>query len=249
MGYHRLLSFFVLGVFLLAIGVTGATASDSVVGGSSQKEIQGSGEVLRFGIHTSKIGNFDPDFAKGSEDATFADLVFNSLLRYVPGDSSQLEPDIALKIPEFEIQNNRQIWTIELRKGIFFHDSPYSRAYELTTEDVVYSLQKAADPERSAYSGQYDGMAFEVVDAHTLRIVLEKPMSPLFFLPRIANRKGGFILSKRAIEMSGYETYMQHPVGTGPFRFDHYTAEEKLVLSANEIYFRGRPKLLGVEIH
>ncbi|MBU0972066.1 MAG: hypothetical protein KKC20_15540, partial [Proteobacteria bacterium] len=251
MGCQLRLGSFVLGVLFVTILLTAgkADASDSVPGGSSQQAIQGSGEVLRFGIHTSRIGNFDPDFAKGSEDTTFADLVFNSLLRYVPGDFSQLEPDIAVKIPEFEIQNKRQIWTIELRKGIFFHDSPYSNAYELTAEDVIYSLQKAADPERSAYSGEYDGMTFEMVDEYTLRIVLEKPMSPLFFLPRIANRRGGFILSKRALELSDYDTYKRHPVGTGPFKFKRYTAQEKLVLIANETYFRGRPQLLGVEIH
>ncbi|MCP4720342.1 MAG: hypothetical protein GY860_12860, partial [Desulfobacteraceae bacterium] len=201
------------------------------------------------GIHTSKIGNFDPDYAKGSEDYTFADMVFNSLLRYVPGDLSQLEPDIATAIPEFEIRNGGQIWTIQLRKGILFHDGPYTRAHELTAEDVVYSLEKAADFKRSPNFGVYGGMKFKIIDTHALEITVEKPMSPLFFLPRIANREGGFILSKQAIEKAGYDNFKQHPVGTGPFKFNSYAAGEKLVLTANENYFRGKPLLKGVEVH
>ncbi len=224
---------------------------DSLPSGSSGKisDIPPDTGVLRFGIHTSKIGDFDPDYAKGSEDYTFADMVFNSLLRYVPGDLSRLEPDIATAIPEFEIRNGRQIWTIQLRKGILFHDGPYTRAHELTAEDVVYSLEKAADSKRSSNFGVYGGMKFKIIDTHILEITVEKPMSPLFFLPRIANREGGFILSKQAIEKAGYDNFKQHPVGTGPFKFSSYEAGEKLVLTANENYFCGKPRLKGVEVH
>jgi peptide/nickel transport system substrate-binding protein len=206
-------------------------------------------DVLRFAIHTSRIGNFDPDYAKGSEDYTFADMVYNSLLRYVPGDSSKLEPDIAIEMPEFEIQNGKQIWTIQLRRGIFFHGGPDNSPYELTAKDVVYSLEKAADPLRSAKFGKYTGMKFEMAGPYTLEIIVEKPMSPLFFFPLIANREGGFIVSKHAIEKGGYDNFKQHPVGTGPFMFSSYTAGDKLVLTANKNYFRGKPLLRGVEIH
>jgi peptide/nickel transport system substrate-binding protein len=204
---------------------------------------------LRFAIHTSGIGSFDPDFAKGSQDRTFADMVFNSLVRYVPGDSSRLEPDIAREIPEFVIRGGRQIWTIKLRTGVLFHKGPYTDAHELTAEDVAYSLEKAADPLRSSFFGDYAGMSFKLVDTHTLKIIVEKPISPLFFLPRIANREGGFIFSKKAIEAAGYENHKQHPVGTGPFMFEQYTAGGKLVLTANENYFRGKPLLDKVEVY
>ncbi len=114
---------------------------------------------------------------------------------------------------------------------------------------MVYSLEKAADPLRSPNFGEYTGMKFEMVGSHTLEIIVEKPMSPLFFFPLIANREGGFIVSKQAIEKGGYDNFKRHPVGTGPFMFRRYTAKDKLVLTANENYFRGKPQLQGVEIH
>jgi peptide/nickel transport system substrate-binding protein len=231
--------------------VSPASAQDSLPAESSKTATDTplNTGVLRFGIHTSKIGNFDPDYARGSEDYTFADMVYNSLFRYVPGVSSQLEPDIAVKMPEFEIQNGKQIWTIQLRRGIFFHGGPHTNPYELTAKDVVYSLEKAADPLRSPNFGEYTGMKFKIVGSHTLEIILKKPMSPLFFFPLLANREGGFIVSKQAIEKGGYDNFKQHPVGTGPFMFSSYTAGDKLVLTANKNYFRGKPLLKGVEIH
>jgi peptide/nickel transport system substrate-binding protein len=248
--YFLLRLFFVLCV-VLTFMVSPASAQDPLPAESSKNATDTPLKtgVLRFAIHTSKIGNFDPDYARGSEDYTFADMVYNSLLRYVPGVSSRLETDIAVKMPEFEIQNNKQIWTIQLRRGIFFHGGPYTSPYELTAKDVVYSLKKAADPLRSPNFGEYTGMKFKIVGPHTLEIILEKPMSPLFFFPLLANREGGFIVSKQAIEKGGYDNFKQHPVGTGPFMFSRYTAGDKLVLTANKNYFRGKPLLKGVEIH
>jgi peptide/nickel transport system substrate-binding protein len=242
--YNRLGFGIVLGFFLLCFG--GLISFAPVCGASG---IPSEKSVLRYGIHTSRIGNFDPDYARGAEDFAFADMVFNSLVRYVPGNSSRLEPDLAIKIPEYELRGGKQIWTIQLRRGILFQAGPRTKPHELTAQDVVYSFQKAADPERSIFFGQYAGMKFEQVDTHGLRIIVEKPMSPLFFLPRIANRMGGFIHSRQAIEAAGYDNYKQHPVGTGPFAFSRYNAGEKLVLNANENYFRGKPLLDKIEVY
>jgi len=145
--------------------------------------------ILRFGLHTSKIKNFDPHYAKSSEDFIFADMVFNSLVRYVPGKHPELEPDIAQKIPEFEMVDGKQVWTINLRKNIMFHGGLNTQSYELTADDVVFSFQKAADPERSAFSGEYTGVTFKKTDRYTVQIVLDNPTSPLFFCPGLQTVK------------------------------------------------------------
>lgn len=239
-------------VSVFSVNLTTALAqelSTQKISFSGSQVLANTPQILRYALHTSKLGSFDPDFAKGSQDRTYSDMVFNSLLRYAPGNSRQIEPDLATEIPRFVIRQNKQIWTIYLRKGVFFHESPYSPAHELTAEDVIFSLKKAGTLESSSYAGGYKGMAFELEDTHTLKIIFEKPISPLFFLPRIANWKGGFILSKQVIERHGYEKFLAHPVGTGPFKFVHYRTKEKLVLEANDRYFRGRPILDGVEVY
>jgi peptide/nickel transport system substrate-binding protein len=120
-------------------------------------------------------------------------------------------------------------------------------AYELTSEDVVYSLEKAADPERSAYAGEYTGMTFEAVDDYTVKITLENPLSPVLFYPKVANYSGGFIVCKQAVEALGDDKFKTNPVGTGPFMFEQYRPQEKILLMANPDYFRGAPMLDGIE--
>jgi peptide/nickel transport system substrate-binding protein len=92
-------------------------------------------------------------------------------------------------------------------------------------------------------------MTFEKLDDHTLEIILDKPVSPLFFLPKIANHRGGAIVSRKAFQAGGYEGFMAHPVGTGPFMFQWYEPNQVCVFKAHERYFRGTPKLAGVEMH
>lgn len=77
-------------------------------------------KILRFGAHVSEMGNLDPHFAAGSQDRAMADMVFNGLLRYQPGEAPKIEPDLAEQIPEFEMIGGQQVWTVKLRKGVLF---------------------------------------------------------------------------------------------------------------------------------
>jgi peptide/nickel transport system substrate-binding protein len=207
------------------------------------------GRVLKFAVHTSSLGSLDPHLLRGSQDYTYADLVFNCLIRYVPGDLSRLEPDIAASIPTYQLENGRQVWTVHLKKRIFFHPGPFNPVYELTADDVIFSLKKLADPDFCSMAGEYAGMTFEKTDDHTLKIILEEPVSPLFFLPKIANHRGGYIVSEKAIQAGGYDAFVTHPVGTGPFMFHRYVPKEKCEFRAYAGYFRGTPKLAGVEMY
>lgn len=211
-------------------------------------EIQ-SRNILRFGVHVSGMGTLDPHFAAGSQDRAFADMVFNGLLRYQPGNAPRIEPDLAESIPDFKMIGGQQIWTLKLRKGVMFHAGPKTKAYELTADDVVFSINKSANEATCAYAGEYAGIKVEKLDTYTVRFVLDKPISPTLFLPKLTNYAGGFIVSKRAIEAMGYDAYQLHPVGTGPFVFKKYSCCEQLFLKAHEQYFRGRPHLDGVTFY
>ncbi len=204
--------------------------------------------VLRLGLAAAGPGTFDPHFAAMAQDRVAADMIFNGLVRYKPGQAPLIELDLAERFPESEIVNGKQVWTVKLRKGVMFHRSSVTKPYELTADDVVFSFQKASDPKRSAYAGEYRGMTFKKMDKYTVRIILEKPLSSILFLPKIANYAGGLIVSKKAVEAMGDELFKTQPVGTGPFEFGGYISDAKTRLRANEQYFRGRPVLDGVEV-
>ncbi len=229
----------------ICLGISFAVPQPSAREGPGPSEER---PVLRYGAHVSRIGTLDPHRASASSDRAIADMLFNGLLRYRPGQAPAIEPDLALKMPDMQILNGRQVWTFKLKKGVMFHPGPGIAPYPLTADDVVFSFKKAADPAFSAYAGEYAGMTFEKVDRDTVRIVLEKPLSSILFLPKVADYAGGFIISKRAVEARGYACFKNRPVGTGPFMFQRHIPGKKVLLRANDAYFRGRPRLAGVEI-
>jgi peptide/nickel transport system substrate-binding protein len=206
-------------------------------------------KVLRIGQNSADLSSLDPHFATSTEARALVDMIFNGLVRYKPGDGTfeLMEADLAEELPQSEMVDGQQVWTVNLRQGVMCHPSGNMQSYELTSADVVYSLEKAANPERSAYAGEYTGMAFEAVDDYTVRIMLETPLSPVLFYPKIANYSGGFIVCQQAVEALGDDKFKTHPVGTGPFMFESYSPQESVVLTANPNYFRGAPQIDGVE--
>jgi peptide/nickel transport system substrate-binding protein len=203
--------------------------------------------ILRFGIGYADLRTMDPHFASSTCDRALVDMIFNGLLRYKPGDGTVFEPDLAKAIPEAEMVDGKQVWTFELKEGVMVQASDAVPAYELTSEDVVYSFEKAANPDRSAYAGEYGGMTFEAVGDYTVKITLDNPLSPMLFFPKVADYAGGFIIPKQPIEAMGDEEFKTHAVGTGPFVVEKYFPLQKVVLLAHEDYFRGTPLLDGVD--
>ena len=203
--------------------------------------------VLRWGQSEADLGTADPHYAAASQDRVLADMIFNGLLRFKPGDGSVFEPDLAADFPKPTVVAGKQVWTFKLRKGVMWHPSDKVPAYEVTSEDVVYSLQKAADKTRSAYSALYTGMTFQALDPLTVGIVLDSPLSANLFYPLVTNYAGGFVVSKKNVEAYGLDGAKTHPVGTGPFMFRRYSPKEKIDLAPNPQYFRGRPRLDGID--
>jgi len=214
--------------------------------------VYGSGEeqkskILRMGVGYADLGTMDPHMASSSGDRYLVDMIYNGLVRYKPGDSKFFEPDLAEAIPEPEMVNGKQVWTFKLKKGVMVPASDVTPSYELTSEDVVYSLQKSATPKRSAYASEYSGMTFQAVDKYTVKIILEKPLSAGLFLPKVADYAGGFIIPKKPIEAMGDEKFKTRAVGTGPFMVKSYQSQKGVTLVANKDYFRGKPLLDGVD--
>lgn len=190
----------------------------------------------------------DPHYAVGGLDRPVVDMVFNGLVRYKPGNLAEIEPDLAESVPEPEIVDGLQTWTFSLRKGVMFHAAGDLGAYEFTADDVVYSLTKSADPDRSGFAADYSGMIVEKVDDYTVVITQDPPLSSALFLPKVANYAGGFIVSSKAVEAMGLAKFRTNPVGTGPFIFAEYNPQTSVKLAANDNYFRGAPKIGGVEV-
>jgi len=193
-------------------------------------------KTLTIGMSAPDIGQVDPHKATSTQDKPTTSWAFNGLVRFKPGsgDLAGLEPDLAEKWTK---SADGLVWTFTLRKGVKFH-----RGFgELTADDVVFSLNRAADSKASSFSSDYASFAkVEALDPLTVRITLKAPVPSLLGL--VANFHGGNIVSKKAVEQLG-EDFKLKAVGTGPFMVDEYKPKESLTFVANKDYFRGAPKI------
>jgi len=201
---------------------------------------------LRIAYDIGDLSGMDPHRASSHVDRAIAAMVFNGLVRLPAGNANvaSAEPDLA---KSWSVSEDGRVWTFQLRDDVRFQPWGNNPAQKLTAEDVVFSLTKAADVKRSAYSGEYAGFKFTAVDDTTVRIETPVPLSETLMLAKLMNYGGGFIISKAAYEAMG-DGFAMAPVGTGPFMVDHLTPKSSVTFKANPNYFRGAPKLPGVEL-
>jgi peptide/nickel transport system substrate-binding protein len=190
-------------------------------------------QTLRVGLIAQDMGTTDPHRASATQDKAPLSWAYDGLVRFPPGsaDPAKLEPDLA---ESFTRSPDGLTYTFRLRPGVRFHDgSP------LEAEDVVFSLRRAADAQRSAFSTDYSPVAsIEVVDAMTVRVTLKEAVAGALGL--FANYHGGMIVSRRA-DAGGFQP------GTGPFRMDRAAGGAARMLPFDE-HWRGRPAIRTIDV-
>jgi peptide/nickel transport system substrate-binding protein len=191
-------------------------------------------KILRIGTLGNDAISLDPLMSTNSQDKILFPLIFNGLVRFRPGttDLISIEPDLA---QSWEVSADKLVWTFKLRHGVKFHGG-YG---ELTADDVVFSLTKAAEKTTSSAYEDYSAVkSVEATDPYTVKITLSEKVP--FFLGAVINNHGGFILSRKAWKALGDQAPM-NPIGTGPFAFVKYQSKRFIELKSNDDYFGGKP--------
>ena len=195
--------------------------------------------ILNVGIAAPDAGRLDPHLSATTIDKAVFGWMFNGLVRFKPGTASPetVEPDLA---ESWTASDNGLEWTFNLRRGVQCHHG-YG---ELTSEDVVYSINRAANKDRSSFSSDFAVFdKVEAPDKYVVKLTLKNPVPSLLGL--VTNYHGGNVVCKKAAEEMG-EDFQKRPIGTGPFMFGEYTPQQSLKLVANPDYFRGKPQLAGI---
>ncbi len=194
------------------------------------------GTTLNVGMGSADAGKLDPHVATSTPDKGLLHWMFNGLVRIKPGESSPefIEPDIA---ESWTTSEDGLTWVFSLRQDVECHGD-YGG---IDAADVVYSLNRASNPEQSSFAKDF--AAFGSVEAtadYEVTITLQNPVPSLLGL--LVPYHGGNIVCQDAVEALGDE-YQRTPIGTGPFMFAEYQPQQYVKLVANPEYFRGEPKI------
>jgi len=198
------------------------------------------------------LTSLDPAFARNQANSWAVAQLYNGLLEL----DSALLPGPALA-RRYSISPDGRLYTFVLRQGVRFHNSeafPNGQGRAVTAADFVYSFKRLLDPATASTGGwifrgkvleQPDGApsdtAFVAVNDSTLRIHLKEPFIPFL---GILTMPYAYVVPHEAVERYGKD-FREHPVGTGPFRFNLWDDGNVLLYKRNENYWRrdarGRP--------
>lgn len=184
------------------------------------------------------IASLDPAFAKDQAMIWATSQLFNGLIEL---DSNlNVRPCIA---HSWDISNDGKIYTFHLRNDVYFHTSPYfdDSTRNVVAADFVYSFNrildsKVASPGRWIFNEvAYDENtpAFYAPNDTTFVIHLKQAFSP--FLSMLG-MPYCFVVPHEVVEHYGAD-FRQHPIGTGPFKFQLWKENVKLVMRKNHNYF------------
>ncbi|WP_168123037.1 ABC transporter substrate-binding protein [Paenibacillus sp. HB172176] len=217
-----------------------ASACQNKNGGAAAS---GGNDTLIIGMSAANIPVPDTMPTEGYEGMRFVGFqIYDALVKWdlTQGEKpAELAPGLAESWEHSESDPN--LWTFHLRQGVSFHDgTPFN------ADAVVFALDRIMKPDSEYYNAQMAGSTgsslryiaeYAKVDDYTLTMTTTEPYS--FLLYDLASV---LIASPEAIK-SGGDTYTNHPVGTGPFKFVSQKLGQEMVMEKNEDYWGNVPQL------
>jgi peptide/nickel transport system substrate-binding protein len=175
-----------------------------------------SAQTLRIGLAE------DPDILDPTLARTYVGrIVFAALCDKLVDIGPELEivPQLAT---QWQWTDDNKGLVLKLRPGVKFQDGEAldAAAVKFNIERHLSMPGSNRKAEISAVSG------VEVIDDHTVKLVLSAPYAPL--LAQLTDR-AGMMVSPKAAQAAG-EKFGSHPVCAGPFKFVERVAQDRIVV-------------------
>jgi peptide/nickel transport system substrate-binding protein len=257
-------------VAMLAVAVAGCGGDDDDEAGdgaTTEEAAEGGGGTLVFGTSADPVV-LDGALVSDGESLRAIDQMFEGLVTLSAG-GTDIEPALAT---EWEASEDGLAWTFTLQEGVTFHDGePFNAEAVCFNFDRWYNFPAPLQSPSASYYWQtvFGGFAepaegspetslyesCEATDETTVVLNLTKASSSFLGALALTNFT---IASPKALQEFGADegtvdedtgfrptgTYgTEHPVGTGPFKFESWTRGDRLVMVRNDDYWGDKAKL------
>lgn len=178
----------------------------------------------------------DPAYVDDGESAKVMVNIYEGLVKYKTG-STEVEPCLATS---WKVSDDGKEYTFKLRKNVKFQDgTPFN------ADAVVFSVSRQLPP-KATDDMPYASFTFgpvakvEKVDDYTVKFTLTAPYTP--FLANLAMCLAAPIVSPAAVQKYG-DKFIEHPVGTGAFKFVSWEKGQSVTLTRNDNYWGEKAKV------
>lgn len=178
----------------------------------------------------------------------------DTLISYVRGETT-LTPSLA---EHWQVSRDGREYIFDLQQGVKWHSNAFFRpTRDFNADDVIFTIERQRDIKHpyhriSGFNYSYfkaSGLGslikrIQKVNNHKIKFTLHQA-SPAF-LPMLTLPFTGLQSHEYAMAMlqrGTPETFDTHPIGVGPFYFEQFKKDEKVIFKSFPDYWRGKAKI------
>ena len=200
--------------------LAGATA---LAGEAAAQATPQRGGVLKVSANANP-SSLDPATGGAGSDHTFLWTIYDTLVEW-DYDTLKAKPGMAA----FNFPDPRTL-VLDIKPGIVFHDGT-----PMDAAAVKFNLDRARQDARSNIKADLQNVAqADVTGPLQVTVKLARPDTAL---PAILSDRAGMMVSPKAVQALGNE-HDRKPVGAGPWKFVSWSANEKVVVTRADKYWR-----------
>ncbi len=240
-------------------------------GGSEESTSGGTTYDDGFGENVLRVV-YDHECESGDPRQTTADYIimlniFDTLMQTVATEDggSELKNCAA---ESYTISDDGLTYSFKLHEGIM-----YTNGEEMTSDDVLYTIDSMLDPERAAVNTDWftmlvgaqdvldgkattvEGKGIIIHDDYNFDLVLADSYAPFLSVISvpgwsILNREAGEAADEAGGGVTGtyFGSEPEYTIGSGPFVLKEWKLNDHIYLEANPDYWQGAPKIDGILI-
>ena len=143
-------------------------------------------------------------------------------------------------------------WSFKLRKDVPFHSTDTYDGTEFTAKDVVLTIRTLSRDDALATTGVWtrlgiDDDNFEIPNDNEFIWHMDVPQPQFNFWASEQWVAG--IISQDYLDAVGMDSYLEQPVGTGPFKFVELNLGSSILHERVENHWRKTPEFHEIGVH